>query len=387
MHSKKTIVVAALFTASFLHSTIACKKSKDNTPTVNAFAALNISATTPLNYANQPLPAFLNTPLIAGQNNTPADNQVTDWGATLGRVLFYDKSLSINNTISCASCHKQEFSFTDNQTLSKGFSGGSTGRHSMTLVNAKYYPSGKFFWDERAATLEIQTLMPVQDGTEMGMRLDTLVNRLNAKAHYPVLFQNAFGDKTINSTRIAKALAQFVRSLISYQSKFDAGRAGIPPGQDPIITPYTNFTMQENQGKQLFFSPLTACATCHGTETFTAPGDRNNGIENPSVDKGIGGVSGITAQVGNFKVPSLKNIELTAPYMHDGRFTTLEEVIEHYNSGIQNNPNLAPQLKDANGNPKRLNLTADQKASLVAFLKTLTDRSITTDEKFSNPFK
>lgn len=387
MHSKKTIVVTVLFTASILHSTIACKKSKDNTSTVNAFAALNISSTTPLNYANQPLPAFLNTPLIAGQNNTPADNPVTDWGATLGRVLFYDKSLSINNTISCASCHKQEFSFTDNQTLSKGFSGGSTGRHSMSLINAKYYPSGKFFWDERAATLEIQTLMPVQDGTEMGMRLDTLVNRLNAKAHYPVLFQNAFGDKTINSTRIAKALAQFVRSLISYQSKFDAGRATVPPGQDPILTPYANFTMQENQGKQLFFSPLTACATCHGTETFSAPGDRNNGIENPSVDKGVGGISGITAQAGNFKVPSLKNIELTAPYMHDGRFTTLEQVVEHYNSGIQNNPNLAPQLKDANGNPKRLNLTVDQKASLVAFLKTLTDRSITTDEKFSNPFK
>jgi cytochrome c peroxidase len=333
------------------------------------------------------LPGYLKTPAIAGQDNTPATNPVTDWGATLGRVLFYDKTLSINNTIACASCHKQALSFSDDKTLSVGFAGGFTGRNSMTLVNAKYYSGGKFFWDERAATLEIQTLTPVQDHVEMGMNLDTLVARLKTKAHYPVLFQKAFGSQTISSDKVANALAQFVRSIISYQSKFDAGRATINPPQDPVQTPYSNFTAQENQGKQLFFSPQLACAACHGTETFTAPMPKNNGLENPSVDKGVGGISNIALQVGDFKVSSLKNIELTAPYMHDGRFTTLEQVVEHYNSGIVANPNLSPQLRNPDGTPKQMNLTTDQKAALVAFLKTLTDRAITTDAKFSDPFK
>jgi cytochrome c peroxidase len=235
--------------------------------------------------------------------------------------------------------------------------------------------------------LEIQTLTPVQDHVEMGMNLDTLANRLKTKPHYPVLFQKAFGSQTITSDKIARALAQFVRSIISYQSKFDTGRAQVNPPQDPILTPYPNFTQQENQGKQLFFSPQTACNACHGTETFTAPIPKNNGIENPSVDRGVGGITNVPVQVGDFKVSTLKNIELTAPYMHDGRFATLEQVIEHYNSGIQPHPNLSPQLRNPDGTPKRLNLTPGQKAALVEFLKTLTDRGITKDVKFSNPFK
>jgi cytochrome c peroxidase len=257
----------------------------------------------------------------------------------------------------------------------------------MSLTNAKYYPDGKFFWDERANTLEIQTLMPIQNTVEMGMNLDTLVNRLRSKPHYPYLFQKAFGDQTITSDRVSKALAQFVRSMISYQSKFDQGRALITPPQNPVQTPYPNFTAEENQGKQLFFSPQNNCAACHGTETFTAPTPKNNGLENPSIDRGVGAISNIAQQNGEFKVTSLKNIELTAPYMHDGRFTTLDQVIEQYNSNIQPHPNLAPQLKNPDGTPRRLNLTTQEKAALVAFLKTLTDRNIITDVKFSNPFK
>jgi cytochrome c peroxidase len=161
----------------------------------------------------------------------------------------------------------------------------------------------------------------------------------------------------------------------------------VPRGLDPIQTPYSNFTAEENLGKQLFFSPQTACATCHGTETFTAPGDRNNGLDNPSIDLGVGGISNIPQQVGNFKSTSLKNIALTAPYMHDGRFKTLDEVIEHYNSGIKANPNLAPQLKNPDGSPRRLDLTQAQKSALVAFLKTLTDNELVKDEKFKNPFR
>lgn len=386
-HHKKTFVLLCFTAFISIYSFYSCKKSDATISTSDPLAALNLPST-PFNYANQALPAYLLSPLITGQDNTPASNHVTDWGATLGRVLFYDKTLSINNSISCASCHKQNLSFADDKTLSLGFAGGLTGRNSMSLVNAKYYPNGRFFWDERAATLEIQTLTPVQDHVEMGMNLDTLVNRLKTKAHYPVLFQKAFASTTISSDRIASALAQFVRSIISYQSKFDAGRAVINPPADPVLTPYPNFTPQENQGKQLFFSPAGNCGTCHGTETFTAPTIKNNGLENPSVDRGVGGITNIPLQVGDFKVSSLKNIELTAPYMHDGRFTTLEQVVEHYNSGVMNNPNLSPQLRDPiTGLPRQLNLTADQKAALVAFLKTLTDRTITTDAKFSDPFK
>jgi len=385
-YSKILLASACILLSVFSFTLYSCTKSGTTPAIEDALAALNLPSTF-FAYANQQLPNYLLTPNIVGQDNTPADNAVTDQGATLGRVLFYDKTLSLNKTVSCASCHKQELGFSDSAVLSKGFLGGLTARNSMSLVNARYYPAKHFFWDERAATLEAQVLTPIQNSVEMGMQLDTLVNRLKATKHYPVLFAKAFGDTSINSDRISKALSQFVRSIISYKSKYDAGRSQVPPGADPVQTPYNNFTAQENQGKQLFFSPLTACATCHGTETFTAPGNRNDGIENPSVDEGVGGVTNIIAQVGNFKVPSLKNIELTAPYMHDGRFATLEQVVEHYNSGIQANTNLAPQLKNPDGTPKRLNLSDEQKASLVAFLKTLTDTAITTDEKFSNPFK
>jgi cytochrome c peroxidase len=370
----------------------ACKKSTTEENNLiadtNSFAALNIPATA-YNYSAQALPAFLNAPNILAQVNTPADNAVTDWGATLGRVLFYDKILSINNTVSCAGCHKQTQGFSDDAVLSKGFNNGNTGRHSMSLVNARYYPNRRFFWDERAATLEQQVLQPIQDAVEMGMRLDTLVNRLNSKTHYPVLFEKAFGDKNINSDRISKALAQFVRSIVSYQTKFDTGFAAVPPGSNIGTTVFTNYTTSENRGKALFFSAELACAGCHGTPTFTAPNAQNNGLDATFTDLGLGGVNGNGADNGKFKVPSLKSVELTAPYMHDGRFASLEQVIEHYNSGVQANPNLAPQLR----NPppgmgvKRLNLTQQQKDDLLAFLKTLTDRSISTDVKFSNPFK
>jgi cytochrome c peroxidase len=387
LRHKKTFFALAIPCIAYTVLLYSCKKSKGSTSIVDPLAALNLPATA-FSYANQPLPNFLLTPLITGQDNTPAANPVTDWGATLGRVLFYDKILSINNTISCASCHKQNLGFSDDQVLSKGFAGGFTGRNSMSLINARYYPNGRFFWDERAATLEIQTLTPVQDHVEMGMNLDTLVARLKTKSHYPALFQKAFNSQSITSDKVAKALAQFVRSIISYRSKFDAGRATINPGQqNPVQAPYPNFTAQENEGKQLFFSQLTACAGCHGTETFTAPGPHNNGLENPAVDRGVGAISNLPLQNGEFKVPTLKNIELTAPYMHDGRFTTLQQVVEHYNSGLQPHPNLAPQLRNPDGTPKRMNLTADQKAALVAFLKTLTDAAIGTDEKFSSPFK
>lgn len=360
-------------------------------------SVLNLPST-PYDYTTINLPAHLTTNVLigVGQNaaidndNTPISNPTTNNGATLGRVLFYDKKLSINNTISCASCHKQENGFSDNTKFSLGFSGGSTRRHSMSLINARWYKRGRFFWDERAATLEEQVLMPFQDPVEMGMTLTNVVDAVRSQTFYSDLFLSAFGTNEINSDRIAKALAQFVRSIVSVSSKYDAGRqtVNIP------TTNFSNFTQSENNGKQLFFLPKSlgglSCVGCHSTEAFINPdaGATNNGLDLTSTtDLGVFEAIPNPNFLGTFKVPSLKNIELSAPYMHDGRFNTLEQVVEHYNSGVQNHPNLNSSLKDASGQPQRLNLTAQQKTDLVNFLKTLTDNNLTTDVKFSNPFR
>lgn len=386
MPTKKTKVILAL-AVSITIVIIACKKNSNELPPDNSLTALNLPAT-PYNYSNITMPAFLTAPPIQGQINTPANNQVTDWGATLGRVLFYDKTLSKNKTISCASCHKQANAFSDFEALSKGFNGGSTGRNSMSLIDAKYYPNGRFFWDQRAATLEQQVLMPIQDLVEMGITLDTLVKRVQDQSYYPTLFTKAFGSGTINSDLISKALSQFVRSIVSYQSKYDQGRQTLPaaPAPPPNAV-FPNFTAQENRGKEIFLSPIGGCAPCHGSETFTAPQEKNNGLDRNTMDRGFGAVLNNTNLDATFKVGSLRNVELTAPYMHDGRFMSLEQVVEHYNSGVKDHPNLSPQLKLPNGQPRLLNLSAADKAALVAFLKTLTDKNVTTDVKYSNPFK
>lgn len=351
---------------------------------------------TPFDYANLDLPNHFTQnaggPLptsIIGTDNTPTDNPITNEGATLGRVLFYDKKLSANNTVSCASCHKQDKGFSDDIALSIGFEGQETRRHSMTLINARYYQRGRFFWDERAATLEEQVLQPFQDDVEMGLTLNELVSIVEAQDYYANLFENAFGSAEVTSDKIAKALAQFVRSIISFSSKYDAGRVQVNnPGQN-----FPNFTAQENLGKDLFFRTIPngggACFGCHTTEAFISanPGPQNNGLDAfSSEDFGAGEVFTNPIFEGRFKTSTLRNIEDTAPYMHDGRFATLEEVVEHYNSGIQNHPTLAPALQDANGNPVRLNFTEEEKQALVAFLKTLSDDSLASEEKWSNPF-
>ncbi|HVJ46558.1 MAG TPA: cytochrome c peroxidase [Luteolibacter sp.] len=332
----------------------------------------------PANYANPALPARFQVQPILGQDNTPADNPVTNAGATLGRVIFYDKRLSLNQTISCSSCHQAAHGFSDPRKFSVGFNGGHTSRNSMGLTNARWYQRAAFFWDERAETLEDQVLQPIQNATEMGMTLPAVVARLSAEPFYETLFTDAFGDSAVTSERIAFALAQFVRSIVSTNTKFDAG----------LAVNFTNFTAEENTGRQIF-NGAGNCAACHGTDNFVpGPAINNNGLENPYVDKGVGEITGRARDEGLFKVPSLRNIELTAPYMHDGRFATLEEVVEFYNSGIVAHPNLSPPLcvGGPTGPPRRLNLTAAQKAALVAFLKTITETSLTSDEKFSDPF-
>ncbi len=324
-----------------------------------------------LNYESIPLPPQYANPAVSNTDNTPADNPITDAGATLGRVLFYDVMLSANDTTSCASCHQQANGFGDSAELSTGFNDGLTARHSPALSNARFYANGRFFWDERAATLEDQVLMPIQDSVEMGMTLDELEIKLAATSYYPALFDEAFGSEEVTSERISHALAQFVRSMISFNSKFDAGLVANPP--------FSNFTQQERAGQQLFNSNRARCSQCHETTAFIADQARNIGLDrNINVDLGAGN--------GRFKVASLRNVALSSPYMHDGRFATLEQVVDHYSNGIQANPGLDPILQDNAGRPIRPNFNPQERAALVAFLNTLTDQSFVTDERFSDPF-
>jgi cytochrome c peroxidase len=288
-----------------------------------------------------PLPSHLLTLLITGQDNTPVTNPASDPGAELGRVLFYDKRLSLNHTVSCSSCHQPEHGFSDPRQFSVGFEGGLTSRNSMGLTSARYYPRRHFFWDERADTLEDQVLLPIQNSVVMGMTLAALNTRLAAEPFYQNLFTRAFGNPDVTSTRISLALAQFVRSSVSYQTKYDQG----------VAVNFTNLTAEENLGRQIFNGQGSnaTCTTCHGTDTFV-PNNVNN----------------------------------------DGRFATLEEVVEFYNSGGVAHPNLSGPLRAGPPPPpvvaRRLNLTIRQKAALVAFLRTLTDTTLTADPKFQDPF-
>ncbi|MEO1436804.1 MAG: cytochrome c peroxidase [Bacteroidota bacterium] len=339
-----------------------------------------------LNYENLPLPAHFNLPQANNEDNTPNNNPTTNEGATLGRALFYDVNLSANNQVSCASCHQASAGFSDPLAFSVGFEGGRTGRNSMGLTNAKYYTRGNFFWDERAETLEDQVLMPIQDHIEMGLTLNELVDKVDRLPYYPDLFDDAFGSPTVSSTRISMALAQFVRSMVSYESRFDQGIAALGPGDDFEDDPFSNFTASENQGKALFFSGRTQCGNCHQGINLVGPNPRNNGLDVVYEDNGVGELTGNPNDFGDFKVGSLRNIALTGPYMHDGRFETLEEVIDHYDRGVQNHPNLSNQLR-VNGNQvRRLNLNPQERQALIDFLHTLTDQEFINDEKWSDPF-
>ncbi len=367
---------------------LACTPEKPGDP----LAEFLVLPEVPYDYTPESLPDHFSQGNVLSADNTPLTNPVTDDGATLGRVLFYDLHLSKNQSVSCAHCHQQAKGFGDDVRFSVGFEGGATARHSMGLSNARFYANGTFFWDQRSSTLEEQVLFPVQDPVEMGLTLDTLVARVSAQPYYPILFEKAFGADEITEVKIRRALAQFVRSIMSYQSPYDIGRAQVATPAEP----FPNFTAQENQGKAIFMGlppPGTgggpapgACITCHGTEAFIAPGPRNNGLDATTTDAGVGGITGNPGQLGLFKSPSLRNLSGRGPYMHDGRFATLAQVVDHYSNGVQNHPNLSPELKGPDGNPVQPNFTPQQKAALVAFLETLNDPVVATNLKFSDPF-
>lgn len=340
-----------------------------------------------LNYANQSVPSYIT------RNNTTPGNPITDRGATLGRVIFYDKRISRNSTISCSSCHVQAHGFGDAPTASTGVS-GTTGRHSMRLVNARFATETRFFWDERAATLENQTTQPIRDHAEMGFSgtlgdpdFTELVTRLSAIDDYRVLFSMTFGSSAITEDRIQRALAQFVRSIQSFDSKYDLGRAQVANNN----VPFPNFTAQENLGKQLFNTAPAppgqpqvgaGCNACHAAPEFDIdPRSLNNGVTGK-----IGGGTDLT----NTRSPSLRDLigpggASNGPFMHNGVFTTLAQVINHYNTIPGDNTNLDPRLRRPGG-VQNLNLSQTQKDALASFLATLTGSAIYTDERWSDPF-
>lgn len=374
---------------------ISCSKDKNDYTDVEKYPAIKaafgaqINPDNPANYTNQPIPAYIN------RDNTN-ENPISDAGATLGRVLFYDKKLSSNNTVSCASCHQQEHAFSDNAVASIGVN-GLTARHTMRLVNARFGFETHFFWDERAQTLEAQTTQPIQNHAEMGYSgtngdegLTALLAKLQAVGYYRELFEWVYGDSQVTENKMQLALAQFVRSITSFDSKYDAGRALAANN----IAPFSNFTDEENLGKQLFTQLAqfdatgnrigggVGCAGCHsGPEFDINPDAKNNGI--------TGSLVGIE-EFDNTRAPSLHDLvkangTLNGPLMHTGEFNTLDAVIEHYNSGIVSNRNLDPRLKPS-GHPQQLNMTPAEKSALKAFLLTLGGQAVYTDSKWSDPY-
>jgi len=348
---------------------------------------------TPYNYSQLNLPSYF----LAGEgavldtDNNPTTNPVTDAGATLGRVLFYDRNLSLNRSTACGSCHRPEKSYADSSPFSHGLYGGTTRRNSMTLINTRFYKRGHFFYDERAATLEQQTLMPILDHTEMDLTEAQILERVQENTlFYGALFSKAFNSGTITTEHIEQALAQFIRSMVSYRSKYDTGRAQVATMKDV----FPNFTDQENRGKDLFMKPFSQggvnCYACHTTEAFISPdsGPANNGLDavSSAADLGAFETYGTESLRGAYKIPTLRNIFVSGPYMHDARFTTLQQVVEHYNTGVQNHPNLSPLLKGFDGLPRKLNLSAEDVAALVSFLQTLTDSTIMAEPKWLDPF-
>jgi len=333
---------------------------------------------TPYNYAEIALPPHFKEPNALKFDNTPQSNPITNDGATLGRALFYDTRLSASNTIACGSCHAQKNGFADPNRSSRGHQGGMTDRHAMNLVNLRYHPRARFFWDERGGNLEAMVLLPVENHLEMGQDVAKLITILEHDSNYGELFRKAFGDPAPTQERISRALAQFVRAMVSYQSKYDAGRARAKASED-----FENFTPQENRGKALF---LRNCGLCHLPSEqeahFIMIEPVNTGLDDDTEhsDGGVGDITLNPKDIGRFKSPTLRNVEVTAPYMHDGRFATLDAVIDHYSSGGKKHPN-----KDVRIQP--MHFTNSEKAAIIAFLKTLTDPMFLSDPKFSDPFQ
>ena len=370
------------------------------TNTIDPFAAIKLtfgSAIDPTNlenYANQVKPAYI-------VKSNLGNNTITDKTATLGRVLFYDKNLSINNTISCSSCHKQNFAFGDTAVVSAGVEGGLTIRHSMRLINTRFANEAKFFWNERAANLNTQTTMPIVDHLEMGFsgqngrgNINTLIGKLSTINYYKELFKFTFGDTVLTENRIQTSLASFVNSIQSFDSKYDIGRAQVNNDNQA----FPNFTATENQGKTLFLTPPVfnaaglritgglGCNACHNAPEFDIdPNTQNNGII--GIANNANGID-----ITNTRSASLRDITnatgaINTPMMHTGALRSIRAVINHYNTINLNprNTNLDQRLRPG-GNGQNLNATEAEIAAVVAFMQTLGGNNVYVNKKWSTPF-
>jgi len=323
-----------------------------------------------------PTPYQINTPYAFPEMNIPIDNPMTQEGVLLGKKLFYDNILSSDNSISCASCHIQNNSFADPNQYSLGVNGQIGFRHSSTLINLGY--SDFFHWDGGAASLEDQISRPLFTHFEMNnVDWNDIINRLNSSQEYIELFHEAFGECEIDSNQVKKAIAQFERTLISSNSRYDQWLRG------EVL-----FTNEELDGLNIFFTERGDCFHCHGGINFMDNIFHNNGLDEFFNDLGLYEITGDPLDEGLFKTPTLRNIEYSAPYMHDGRFTSLDEVIEHYNSGGVYSITIDPLMKYVNSNPfgipglTGLVLTEQEKSNLKAFLLTLSDEDFIQNPNF-----
>jgi cytochrome c peroxidase len=314
----------------------------------------------------------------------PADNPLTLQGIELGRHLFYEKKLSGNNTQSCAGCHRLNYAFSDSLLrYSKGIDGIEGNRNSMALFNLTWHT--RFFWDGRTPSLREQILLPIQDPIEMHQTLPEAVRKIAETPKYKELFGAAFQNEEVTANRIALAIEQFLLTLVSGDSRFDRFR------QNPVANP---LTASEQRGFDLFMREYSApstgrpkgadCFHCHGGHLFRTDAFFDNGLdEQPAT--GFEVVTALASDRGKFKATSLRNIALTAPYMHDGRFSTLEDVLDHYSRHIKNSPNLDANLRVAYQSEGGLNLSGQEKQDIISFLHTLTDSSFISKPAYQQP--
>ncbi len=359
--------------------------------TANSFpgiaAALTLDPSALPAMVNPTWPAHYTAAVRSALDNTPTGTVPTDAMAALGRVMFFDKELSTNRTVTCAGCHLAASGFTDPDRFSTGVAAPlATTAHAMRLGNARFSRGVGFFWDRRAATLEAQSTQPIENAIEHGFDaaaggLGAVQARMRTLAYYPELFRLAYGDTAITTDRMQRALATYVRALVSVRSRWDDGYAQVfdpnAPNQN-LGAPVPGLTAQELRGRDLFIRPPpqvgAGCAGCHVPPTFALdPNSRSNGLD--------------AGETRLFKAPSLKNVAVTGPYMHDGRFATLADVVSFYVRGVQDGPALDRRLRGPNGAPQRLPLTAADEAALVAFLGTLTDTQMLQDTRFTSPFR
>ncbi len=331
-----------------------------------------------------PTPTSVTIPSHFSDMQIPADNPMSVEAIELGRYLFYEKRLSGDNTMNCASCHSPQNSFSDNNQFSVGIDGIQGTRQSMALINLGW--EDFFFWEGRAASLEQQILEPIPNPIEMHQSWKAAAEKLNGDVVYRNRFLKAFGKSSIDSTQIAKAIAQFLRTMVSGESKFDVmykyeNGMSLTAAEQQV---FTTIEIDEWAGYDLFKSLNGAdCFHCHNGPMMRVKKFSNNGLDATVTDLGRAAVTGNPNDNGKFKVPTLRNIALTAPYMHDGRFSTLDEVIEFYSTGIHTSPTIDPLIEYANQGG--VQLSTEEKTLLKKFLFTLTDLNFVNNPKFKDP--